>query len=94
MFSLKGASPDLGASWRFQISHCVLHLTVHRPYRAYLSYVRERDFMGQVEQWQILAEEAAQERDPEKLMEIIEALTRALDDRDVQRSQAITRGAA
>lgn len=50
--------------------------------------------MGQVEQWQILAEEAAQERDPEKLMEIIEALTRALDDRDVQRSQAITRGAA
>jgi len=29
-----------------------------------------------------------QEQDPEKLIEIIEALTRALDDRDQQRSQA------
>lgn len=28
----------------------------------------------------ILAEEAAQEKDPEKLMKIIEALTQALDD--------------
>ena len=36
--------------------------------------------MGQVEQWQILAEEAAQEQDPKKLMEIISALTRALDE--------------
>ena len=44
--------------------------------------------MGQVEQWQILAEEAVQERDPEKLMEIIEALTRALDDRELRRSEA------
>jgi hypothetical protein len=43
--------------------------------------------MGQVEEWQILAEEATQEQDPEKLIEIIEALTRALDDRDRQRSQ-------
>jgi hypothetical protein len=44
--------------------------------------------MGQVEQWQILAEEAIQEQDPEKLLEIIEALTRALDDRELQKSQA------
>ena len=36
--------------------------------------------MGQVEQWQILAEEAAQEQDPKKLMEIISALTRGLDE--------------
>jgi len=35
--------------------------------------------MGQDEQWAILAEEAAQERDPEKLMEIIKALNEALD---------------
>jgi len=35
--------------------------------------------MGQDEQWVILAEEAAQEKDPEKLMKIIEALTKALD---------------
>lgn len=42
--------------------------------------------MGQVEQWQILAEEAAQEKDPKKLAEIIEALTRALDDRDAKRN--------
>ena len=38
--------------------------------------------MGQVEQWLILAEEAAQEQDPKKLAEIIEALTRALNERD------------
>ena len=50
--------------------------------------------MGQVEQWQILAEEAVQEQDPEKLIEIIEALTRALDDRDLQRSHACQRGTA
>ncbi|HEY1575996.1 MAG TPA: hypothetical protein VGF82_02870 [Terracidiphilus sp.] len=35
--------------------------------------------MGQDEQWVILAEEAAQEKDPEKLMAIIKALTEALD---------------
>ena len=35
--------------------------------------------MGQDEQWVILAEEAAQEKDPEKLMKIIKALTEALD---------------
>jgi hypothetical protein len=44
--------------------------------------------MGQIEQWQILAEEAIQEQDPEKLLEIIEALTGALDDRELQKSQA------
>ena len=37
--------------------------------------------MGQDEEWIILAEEAAQEKDPEKLMEIIKALTEALDAR-------------
>jgi hypothetical protein len=42
--------------------------------------------MGQVEQWQILAEEAAQEKDPEKLMQIIEALTRALDESHAKRN--------
>jgi hypothetical protein len=35
--------------------------------------------MGQAEQWVILAEEAAQQSDPEKLMESIKALTEALD---------------
>jgi hypothetical protein len=35
--------------------------------------------MGQDEQWVILAEEAAQEKDPQKLMQIIKALTEALD---------------
>ena len=38
--------------------------------------------MGQVEQWQILAKEAVEEQDPEKFLEIIESLTRALDDRE------------
>ena len=37
--------------------------------------------MGQQEEWLILAEEAAQEKDPEKLMQIIRALTEALDAR-------------
>jgi hypothetical protein len=45
--------------------------------------------MGQVEEWQILAEEAIQEQDPEKLLEIIEALTLALDNRELQRSQPV-----
>jgi hypothetical protein len=35
--------------------------------------------------WQILAEEAAQEKDPKKLMEIISALTVALEDRQVRK---------
>ena len=35
--------------------------------------------MGQHEEWLILAEEAAQEKDPQKLMQIIKALTEALD---------------
>jgi len=46
--------------------------------------------MGQAEQWIILAEEAAQEKDPAKLMKIIKALTEALDAKashtDVQES--------
>ena len=40
--------------------------------------------MSSTDEWRILAEEAAQENDPEKLMEIIEALTRALDERDAK----------
>jgi hypothetical protein len=48
--------------------------------------------MGQDEQWRILAKEVAQEKDPEKLAEIIEALTRALDEYELQRSH-VTRGA-
>ena len=38
--------------------------------------------MGQDEQWAILAEEAAQENNPEKLIEIIKALNEALDAKD------------
>jgi len=43
--------------------------------------------MGQDEQWRILAEEAAQEKDPRKLMEIISALTLALDERREDRAK-------
>jgi hypothetical protein len=50
--------------------------------------------MGQIEQWQILAEEAAQEKDPEKLMQIIDALTRALDERKHGNGQANNPSAA
>ena len=37
--------------------------------------------MGQHEEWLILSEEAAQEKDPQKLMQIIKALIEALDAR-------------
>jgi hypothetical protein len=50
--------------------------------------------MGQIEQWQILVEEAAQEQDPKKLMEIIEALTRALDDSKQRKGHTTTPNAA
>ena len=44
--------------------------------------------MGQVEQWQILAEEAVEEQDPEKFLEIIESLTNALNDRELPKKSA------
>jgi len=44
-------------------------------------------------EWRILAKEAEQERDPQKLMEIVEALTRALDEHEKHRTKA-QRGAA
>jgi hypothetical protein len=50
--------------------------------------------MEQDEQWRILAEEATQEKDPEKLIEIVEALTRALDEHETQKSQADQRSVA
>jgi len=43
--------------------------------------------MGQDEEWRILAEEATQEKDPRKLMDIINALTRALDERHEDRAK-------
>jgi hypothetical protein len=38
--------------------------------------------------WQILAEETTQEKDPKKLMEIINALTAALDERQGRKRHA------
>jgi hypothetical protein len=38
--------------------------------------------MGQDEEWRLLAEQVTQERDPAKLAKIIEALSRALDERE------------
>ena len=37
---------------------------------------------GHNEDWRILAEEARLEKDPDKLLEIVSALNRALDDRE------------
>jgi len=42
--------------------------------------------MGQDTEWKILAEEAAQEKDPEKLMQVVESLTRALDQREANKN--------
>jgi hypothetical protein len=53
--------------------------------------------MGNAEEWKILAAEAAQEKDPEKLSKIIEALSRALDEKGTQKTQSAlsdTQGAA
>lgn len=44
--------------------------------------------MGQEDEWKILAEEAAQEKDPEKLMRIIKALTDALDEKETTKHPA------
>jgi hypothetical protein len=53
--------------------------------------------MGNAEEWKILAAEAAQEKDPEKLLKIVEALTRALDQKGTHKTQSAhsdTQGAA
>lgn len=39
------------------------------------------------EKWRILAEEAAQENDPQKLIEIIEALNRALNQQEQRKKE-------
>jgi hypothetical protein len=43
--------------------------------------------MPQDEEWRILAEEAVQEKDPNKLMQIIEALNCALDEQERDRKR-------
>jgi hypothetical protein len=40
------------------------------------------------EEWRILAEEARQERDPNKLMDIVDALNRTLDEQEARRTGA------
>jgi hypothetical protein len=42
----------------------------------------------QDQDWRILAEQAAEEKDPTKLMEIIRALTRALDEQEDRTRQS------
>lgn len=44
--------------------------------------------MPQDQDWRILAEQAAEEKDPRKLMEIIRALTRALDEQEERKRQS------
>ena len=39
------------------------------------------------EEWKILAEEAAQEKDPQKLLEIVQSLTAALDKEQSKKTQ-------
>jgi|KBSMisStaDraftv2_1062788.scaffolds.fasta_scaffold32835_2 hypothetical protein len=38
--------------------------------------------------WRILAEEAAQEKDPQRLVQIVNALNQALDEMGLKKSQA------
>jgi hypothetical protein len=44
--------------------------------------------MPQEEEWRLLAEEATQEKDPNRLMDIIRALNRALDEQEEQKKTA------
>ena len=50
--------------------------------------------MGQAEEWRVLAKEAAEEQDPEKLIEIIEALNRALEEQEAQKHGLVNKRAA
>lgn len=43
--------------------------------------------MPQDAEWRILAEEAAQENDPNKLIEIVEALNRALNEQEQHKKE-------
>jgi hypothetical protein len=45
--------------------------------------------MAGEEEWKILAEEAAQEKDPKKLMEILNALTAALDEQQKRKKMRV-----
>lgn len=40
------------------------------------------------EEWKILAEEAAQEKDPQKLLEIVQSLTAAIDEAQSKKTQS------
>lgn len=46
----------------------------------------ETDSPIPIADWRILAEEAAQEKDPQKLMQIVDALTRALEEKETKKS--------
>ncbi len=52
------------------------------------SGVPEMNDMPQDQDWRLLAEQAAEEKDPAKLMEIIMALTRALDEQEERKRQS------
>jgi len=41
----------------------------------------------QDQDWRLLAEQAAEEKDPTKLLEIVRALTRALDEQEERKRQ-------
>jgi hypothetical protein len=43
--------------------------------------------MPDAEDWKILAEEAAQEKDPQKLLEIVRSLTAAIDQQLSEKAQ-------
>lgn len=50
--------------------------------RIELQSIQKMSDMRQDQDWRLLAEQAAEEKDPTKLMEIIMALTRALDQQE------------
>ena len=82
---------------RSNLSLCITPDSLYFLDMRHLRVSEKEILMGQVEEWKILAEEAVQEQDPEKFMDIIESLTRALEDRDLRKSrpnQPNQRGAA
>jgi hypothetical protein len=53
----------------------------------YIECSKKGATMPHDEEWRILAEEATQEKDPSKLLEIVTALNLALDEREKQKAR-------
>lgn len=56
------------------------------PYGHYSSAKEMRQFMVQASEWRMLAKQAAEEKNPERLIEIVGALICAIDEQEMQKT--------